>query len=81
MKSDTYTTVWAKCPYYCAEKSQEIICEGVKEYTRIHLSFATPIDKKRYMQNFCNQHENYDNCRLCEMLNLKYCMEETSGKV
>lgn len=76
MKRDTYTTLEAKCPYYCAEKSQEIICEGVEDRTRIHLSFATRFDKDEYMKKYCNKCENFDNCRLCDMLNLKYCMEE-----
>ncbi|MBO5463779.1 MAG: hypothetical protein J6A49_10765 [Clostridia bacterium] len=40
-----------------------------------HLVFQNCNDKKPYMQMFCCSEENYRNCRICEMLDLKHLME------
>lgn len=76
MKKDTYCTNRAQCPFYRAEKKQEILCEGVNSKSVIHLAFASPVDKKKYTEMFCNNLKNCDNCRLFDMLNLKHLMED-----
>ena len=40
-----------------------------------HLVFPNSLNKKPYMKRFCCDMNNYENCRICEMLDLKHLME------
>lgn len=53
----------------------KILCEGVQDDAYNHLVFQNSNDKKPYMMKFCCSFENYKNCRICEMLDLKHLME------
>ena len=67
---------YAVCPFYRGVDVQKIYCEGLTEQDAIILAFAAEGKKKEYMRNFCENIDNYDNCRVCDMLNLKFLMEE-----
>lgn len=69
------------CPYYITDKQGKISCEGIEDKTYNHLVFENCLDKKPYMMKFCCDSENYMNCRICEMLDLKWAaMEKISVK-
>ena len=59
-----------KCPFFHAEESQKIYCEGVCAGTSIHLAFASKTEKKDYSGAYCNKH--YKACRVYQMNDKKY---------
>lgn len=63
------------CPYYLSDQPSKILCEGIQDKAYMHLVFQNCNDKKPYMTTFCCDNENYKNCRICEMLDLKHSME------
>ena len=64
------------CPYYCLDREGKILCEGVQENTYIHLVFPNNRDKYPYMRKYCCDMDNYCNCRIADMLNLKHLKED-----
>ena len=64
------------CPYYHLDRDGKILCEGVQGNTAIHLVFPDSKDKKPYMKKYCCSMDNYENCRIADMLNLKYAKEK-----
>lgn len=63
------------CPYYRSNEQRKILCEGIQDKAYIHLVFSNWLDKRPYMQNYCCSMDNYNNCRIADMLNLKHLME------
>jgi hypothetical protein len=64
------------CPYFRSDQLGKILCEGIQKNAYIHLVFQNSNDKKPYMQRYCFSMENYKNCRICDMLDLKNCIEK-----
>lgn len=64
------------CPYFHSDQPSKILCEGVQKNTSNHLVFQDCKDKKPYMQEFCFSMENHKNCRICDMLDLKNCIDK-----
>ena len=64
------------CPYYRSDSKEKIFCEGVQDNTSIHLVFPDSKDKKPYMHKYCCSMDNYDNCRIADMLNLKHMKDD-----
>ena len=67
---------YAVCPFYRGVDKQKIYCEGLVPQDSIIIAFASESKKKEYVRNYCDNIDNYDNCRVCDMLNLKFLMEE-----
>ena len=70
-----YCSAYAVCPFYIQEDNQKIYCEGVEIGTGVHLAFQLPEDKNTYRNRYCCNIDNYENCRIADMLNLKHLME------
>ena len=66
------------CPFFHSVEQRKIICEGVQKKTTNHIVFQYPTEKMPYMKNFCCNVDNYMNCRVCDMLSLKW--EYEAGK-
>lgn len=62
----------AVCPFYIGDKECKIVCEGVIDNTTIHLNFGSREELKEYADRYCCLLDNYKNCRLCDMLDLKH---------
>lgn len=71
--SKHYITKYALCPYYVQEDRQLIYCKSFREFSLIHLAFATCPDAKAYKKVYCRSC-NYDKCEIYRMLNK--CEEE-----
>lgn len=64
------------CPYYHSDQQGKICCEGVQDNTYNHLVFQNCLDKYPYMHKYCCSMDNYDNCRIADMLNLKHMKDD-----
>ncbi len=64
------------CPYFHSDEKGKILCEGVQDKSYNHLVFQNCLDKKPYMMKFCCNIDNYENCRIFDMLNLKHMKED-----
>ena len=64
------------CPYYHLDQQGKILCEGVQDNAYTHLVFQNCLDKKPYMQKYCCNIDNYENCRIADMLNLKHIKDD-----
>lgn len=62
----------AVCPYYLGDEKCKIFCEGVADNTTVHLNFDSRKNLKMYANKYCCVLDNYKNCRLCDMLELKH---------
>lgn len=62
------------CPFYLAEESHCIHCEGVEKGSTVRMSFEHTGKKKAYRERFCE--EDYDRCRISQMLTRKWEEEE-----
>ena len=60
----------AKCPFFHAEESQKIYCEGIADGTSIHLAFGSSAEKKAYSAKHCNC--DYSLCLVYRMNDSKY---------
>lgn len=74
----TGVSKYVVCPYYHTEQRCKILCEGVQADAYNHLVFQNDVAKKMYMKKYCRDIENFRNCRICEMLDLRYLMETGS---
>ena len=61
-----------KCPYYRRSETNRICCEGLKKKTTINFTFEDGKKRRAYMNIYCNDIHNYNNCLICNMLNRKY---------
>lgn len=50
---DSYNSAKVKCPFYCKDKPQYIICSGVCDGTRINLWFNSNKKRDEYMEKHC----------------------------
>ena len=62
--------VLVKCPYYSGEEPQKVVCEGVEKGSALHVTFASPDQRKNYKNKFCKR--QYNDCMICKMLNRKW---------
>ena len=63
------------CPFYHSEEPQKLFCEGVQDRTSLHLAFQSHNDMREYTKTFCCDIDNYENCRIADMLILKHLKE------
>lgn len=63
------------CPFYRAEESHCIHCEGLEDNSSIRLTYAHMGKKKAYRDRFCK--DEYKKCRIAGMLFEKW--EEEDG--
>ena len=65
----------AVCPYYKGNGRQEIFCEGLVRDSNIHQGFANPGMLENHKAKYCES-QNYDECRISQMLDSKYEEED-----
>lgn len=58
----------AKCPYYKANGGHEIYCTGLVDRSSIHVAFAIPEEKKRWMDKYCKTVRGCKDCPVRKML-------------
>lgn len=58
----------AKCTYYCGEERHEIYCKGLSEGMRIHVAFASPAERKNWLEEHCMSIQKCMNCPVRKML-------------
>ena len=75
MKNNS-SSVTVVCPFFKAkgktEYSQVIYCEGVESNSSIHLAFAEPLQRKAYMEHYCNKFQGHKECIIAKALYGKY---------
>lgn len=69
-----YQDIEAKCPFYYgienAQRWTSICCEGMTKNSRIKNQFKKMEARDNYKRRYCDC--DYENCRLCKMLEGKY---------
>ena len=65
------------CPFFKWTDNNHIACEGVCLANTVSLNFGNPNDETAYKNRFCRSIDGYKECRICEMLMVKY---EDDGK-
>lgn len=60
------------CPYYKRNDSNRICCEGLSEKTRLNFTFEDTKKRRQYMDNYCKNLRNYNNCVICYALDRKH---------
>ena len=73
-----FISKYAVCPYYRKNDTNRICCEGVEDNNVVHLVFGTPQEWRAYEERFCNSMENYNKCKLCQMLDRKWSEEDNA---
>lgn len=58
----------AKCYYYRADERHEIFCAGVKTGMGTHVAFASPAERKLWLDNYCKSIQGCEKCPVREML-------------
>lgn len=76
-----FISKYVLCPFFKGTKknTQDIICEGVKRNTSIHLTFYNKLQQKKYkeyMKELCCN--NYNDCYIAKMLLQKYEEEQAN---
>lgn len=65
MKGNRWTSVKVLCPYYKAQTTHEIICVGLEPNSNIHLSYASPDQRKAYEE--CHCMNDYQKCMVFQI--------------
>ena len=58
------------CPYYHSEEQQKILCEGVNNFTSIHLTFGGRTHMATYKREKCCK--EWKSCMIAQMQNKKW---------
>lgn len=66
-----YKGVNVKCPYYLADSSQEIQCEGIFRNTVCKHRYKKAMDKASFFEKYCCSYA-WTSCRMAALLNEKY---------
>ena len=64
-----YESTDAKCPFYRAESSRKVSCEGYG-CNRLTLTFNSPQRKREHKQSLCNT--SYKSCEIYRLIMQKY---------
>lgn len=67
MKSGQRKDSLVKCPHYKKESRQRIICGGIQEGARTHLTFDNATDWKDYKKDRCKG--DWEKCPIAGLLN------------
>jgi hypothetical protein len=67
-----YQSKYIVCPFYRRTDTNRICCEGVDDENTINLVFGSQSRMLEYAKTYCESIENYQHCRICQMLNEKW---------
>ena len=70
MKKGEYSDPNVQCPFYDVEERQKVICEGVPDSARLHVTFKTDDQKRCYKGRYCKK--DWRRCMIAHMLEEKY---------
>ena len=70
--SSTYSDKNAVCPFYKRQEHQKICCEGIQERSSLYLTFSSPEEQKKYLEQHCNNMDGYCKCKVAIILKSKY---------
>ena len=78
--TNRYESPYAICPFYKAEKRDEIFCEGLFKNSKIHFAISPPEKKVRYKRKYCEK--NYERCPIAKMhFRINSGQDEDDGKI
>ena len=63
-------SAYVQCPFFHYYDGCKISCEGVKKNSALHLVFASPDERRKYMKSTC--YFNHYDCLVAQMLYVKY---------
>ena len=66
----------AICPFYKDTDRQKVFCEGLEPNCSIHITFATPEQRKQFERSHCKTWD-YEACTLAVMHSKRYEHEES----
>lgn len=67
-------SAYIECPFFHYYDGCKMCCEGVVKNSSIHLAFASPTERRKYMKSIC--YFNHYDCLVAQMLYFKYDSEE-----
>lgn len=65
-----------KCPFYHKHDGGKIKCEGLSDDSSIHLVFATPAERAKYMQSYCYSITVCKYCLIHNALDIKWGVDD-----
>lgn len=71
-----FESKYVVCPFYRNNDNNRICCDGVSEGSTVNIVFGDSTKRKRYMECYCDNIDNYKSCKVCEMLHEKWGEEE-----
>lgn len=66
-----HQSMQAICPFYKAEETRRIVCEGPCARATIHVIFEEPERKRQYAKRFCRSWQ-YEHCLIAQMQEKRY---------
>ena len=73
--SEGYYEKFVKCPFFCREIPNKIVCEGIIQNSVIHFTFIDAKDQKKYLQGVCSNLKGHKVCPIYKML-YQLCEED-----
>lgn len=60
------------CPYYKAQNRNEVICQGPRAGTSLHLAFSSPAERKDYQKVTCHKMDYDEKCLIARVHEASY---------
>lgn len=65
-----------KCPFYHKHDGGKIKCEGLSDDSTIHIVFGTPVERAKFMREYCFSIQACQKCLIHKALYEKWEMDD-----